>query len=335
MISLLLEKKRKKAQHTVLGIDYDKYSLAAVKLKKQNDKYSLVCCSSEVFSEEAYFEGELIAEYVGGLVANIIKEYKLGYFVKLGFAFDSEIDVEQERIFCDKRALSVIEKEGIHFFIRENFLKKRFPDNYTFVAYDYDDEELAEKQTLLIYYIPNVDKFKQLHTIADKSKKALSVCTLDTLAISNFVNELFLSEISQNSSDSVFMGLYSDKISLYSFSPQGELKTYETLKIFDENITDDNYISESLQFLLRFIDFISLDFNVDNLDSFSQNYNHNVYIYGIKQNFESIFASIKELSQVQCKKLDPFININVGEYGKIEQPYRYVLPVAIAMKEAL
>lgn len=35
MISLLLEKRRKKAQKTVLGIEYDRYSLASVKLDKK------------------------------------------------------------------------------------------------------------------------------------------------------------------------------------------------------------------------------------------------------------------------------------------------------------
>lgn len=56
MISLLLEKRRKQAQKTVLGIEYDKFSLAAVKLNKKGEKYSLVCCDSDFFPPEAYFE---------------------------------------------------------------------------------------------------------------------------------------------------------------------------------------------------------------------------------------------------------------------------------------
>lgn len=90
MISLLLEKKRKQAQKTVLGIEYDKHSLAVVKLDKKGEKYSLVCCDSDIFSAEAYFDGELTTEYVGGVVADIIKENKLWSFVKLGFTSYNE-----------------------------------------------------------------------------------------------------------------------------------------------------------------------------------------------------------------------------------------------------
>ncbi|APA83308.1 type IV pili [Francisella tularensis] len=334
MISLLLEKRRKQAQKTVLGIDYDKHSLAAVKLNKKGDKYSLVCCGSDVFPAEAYFEGELTTEYVGGVVADIIKENKLGRFVKLGFTSYNEIDVAKEQIICDKRALEIIEKEGIHFYIRENFLKKRFPENYVNVAYDYYDE-LEEKGTLNVYYISDSDRVKQFYAIANKTKRALSVCTLDKLAISSFVSELFLSEISQYSSDSIFLGLYSDKISVYSFSPQGELKNYESVKIFDANITSVSYVDEVIQLLLRFMDFMSLDFGANDFDSFDQVQDNNVYIYGIKQDFENIFVSIKELSQKSCKILNPFVNIDIEKYGDIEKPYRYVLPIAIAMREAL
>ncbi|ALB01647.1 type IV pili [Francisella persica ATCC VR-331] len=334
MISLLLEKKRKQAQKTVLGIEYDKHSLAVVKLDKMGEKYSLICCDSYVFPAEAYFEGELTTEYIGGLVADIIKENKLGSFVKLGFTSYNEIEVAKEQIVYDKRTLEVIEKEGIHFYIRENFLKKRFPKNYTDIAYDFY-EELEEKGTLSIYYISDSDRVKQLYAIANKAKRALSVCTLDKLAISSFVSELFLSEISQYSSDSIFLGLYSDKISLHSFTPQGELKNYESVKIFDTNTTKVSYVDEVIQLLLRFMDFMSLDFSTNDFNNFDQVQDNNVYIYGIRQDFESIFTSIKELSQKSCKILDPFINVDIEKYGNIEKPYRYVLPIAIAMREAL
>ncbi|APC91820.1 MULTISPECIES: type IV pili [Francisella] len=334
MISLLLEKRRKQAQKTVLGIEYDKFSLAAVKLNKKGEKYSLVCCDSDFFPPEAYFEDELTTEYVGSVVANIVKENNLGRFVKLGFTSYNEIDVAKEQIVCDKRALEIIEKEGVHFYIRENFLKKRFPENYPDIAYDYYDE-LEEKGTLTMYYISDSYKVKQLYSIANKAKRALSVCTLDTLVISSFVSELFLSEISQYSSDSIFLGLYSDKISVYSFSPQGELKNYESVKIFGTNIIGASYVDEVIQLLLRFMDFMSLDFSGNDFDKFDEVQDNNVYIYGIKQDFESIFVSIKELSQKNCKILNPFINIDIEKNGKIEKPYRYVLPIAIAMREAL
>lgn len=42
---------------TVLSIEYDKHSLAVVKLDKKGEKYSLVCCYSDIFPAEAYFEG--------------------------------------------------------------------------------------------------------------------------------------------------------------------------------------------------------------------------------------------------------------------------------------
>lgn len=203
MISLLLEKRRKKAQKTVLGIEYDRYSLASVKLDKRRDNYALVSCNSHVFAPEAYFEGELTTEYVGNVVAEIIKENKLGRFVKLGFTSYNEIDVTKEEISCDKRALEIIKKEGVFFYINEYFLKKRFPDSYADIAYDYYDQ-LESNGTLVIYYISDNEKIKKLYSISSKAKRALSVCALDKLAISNFVSELFLSEISQYTSDSVF-----------------------------------------------------------------------------------------------------------------------------------
>ena len=334
MISLLLEKRRKKAQKTVLGIEYDRCSLASVKLDKRRDDYTLVSCNSHVFAPEAYFEGELTNEYVGNVVAEIIKENKLGRFIKLGFTSYNEIDVTKEEITCDKRALEIIKKEGVFFYINEYFLKKRFPDSYTDTAYDYYDQ-LESNGTLVIYYISDNEKIKRLYSISSKAKRALSVCVLDKLAISHFVSELFLSEISQYSSDSVFLGLYSDKLSIYSFSPQGELKSYESVKIFDENISDVTYVDEVIQLLLRFMDFMSLELSESSFDSFDEIQDNNVYVYGIKQNFENIFESIKDLSQKNCKILDPFINIDCQKFGDIEQPYRYVLPIAIAMKEAL
>lgn len=122
---------------------------------------------------------------------------------------------------------------------------------------------------------------------------------------------------------------------VYSFSPQGELKNYESVKIFDANITSVSYVDEVIQLLLRFMDFMSLDFGANDFDSFDQIQDNNVYIYGIKQDFENIFVSIKELSQKSCKILNPFVNIDIEKYGDIEKPYRYVLPIAIAMREAL
>ncbi|MDE4982566.1 type IV pili, partial [Francisella tularensis subsp. holarctica] len=76
-----------------------------------------------------------------------------------------EIDVAKEQIICDKRALEIIEKECIHFYIRENFLKKRFLENYVNVADDYYDE-LEEKGTVNVYYISDSDRVKQFYAIA-------------------------------------------------------------------------------------------------------------------------------------------------------------------------
>ncbi|WP_150464993.1 type IV pili [Francisella sp. SYW-2] len=334
MISLLLEKRRKKAQRTVLGVEYDRCSLASVKLDRKGDSYALVSCDSDIFTSEAYFEGELTTEYVGSIIAEIIKRNKLGRFTKLGFASYNEIDVTKEEISCDKRALEIIKKEGVLFYISEYFLKKRFPESYADIAYDYYDQ-LESNGTLIVYYISDNEKMKKLYNIANKAKRALSACVLDKLAISDFVLNLYLSEISKHANDSIFLGLYSDKLSIYSFSPQGELKSYESVKIFDENISDIAYVDEVIQLLLRFMDFMSLDLSESNFDSFDEVQDNNVYVYGIKQNFESIFESIKDLSQKNCKILDPFVNIDSQSFGSIEQPYRYVLSVAIAMKEAL
>ncbi|API86856.1 type IV pili [Francisella uliginis] len=334
MISLLIEKKRRQAQRTVLGIEFDTASLAAVKLDKNSSSYSLVSYYSDIFPPEAYFEDQLTSDYVGGAIAETIAVNKLGRFTKLGFTSYNDIDVIKEEIVCDKKALEVIEKQGAIFYIVEHFLKRKYPDNYMEVAFDYYDD-IDEKGLLTIYYISDVDKINQLRDIAAKAKKPLSVCTLDKLAIASFVKELFLSEISDNKGDNVFLGLYTDKLSICSFSSDGEFKSYETIKIFDTKMSDANYIDEAIQLLLRFMDFMSLDMAGNDFDYFDNAENTNVYIYGLKQNFESIFESIKDLSQKQCQILNPFVNINHSSFDTIDQPYRYVIPVAIAMREAL
>ncbi|AIT08581.1 type IV pili [Candidatus Francisella endociliophora] len=334
MISLLLEKRRKQAQKTVLGIEYDRSSLAAVKLNKSPEGYSLVSCDSDVFPEEAYFEGELTSDYIGTAVSNIIADNKIGRFLKLGFTCYNDIDVTKDEIVCDKKALEVIEKESVFAYLTEHFFKKKYPENYTQIAYDYYDN-IEEKGAITVYHVSDRDKIQQFHNISRKTKKALAVCTLDKLAITSFVEELFLTELAKNPGDSVFLGLYSDKLSIYSFSKDGELRNYESIKIFDPNMADANYVDEVIQLLLRFMDFMSLDFTGDDFDDFGIQENI-VYIYGLKQNFENIFESITELSQKNCQKLDPFVNISHDNYNyDIDQPYRYVLPVAIAMKEAL
>lgn len=334
MISLLLEKKRIQAQKTVLGVEFDTASLAAVKLKKTHDSYSLVSCDSDIFPPEAYFEGQLTSDYVGGVISNIVTNNKLGYFTKLGFTSYNDIDVIKEELICDKKGLETIEKQGVLFYIVEHFLKKKFPETYAQVAFDYEDD-INNKGLLTVYYISDIDKVNQLRNIASKAKKPLSVCTLDKIIITSFVNDLFLSEISNNSGDIVLLGLYADKLSICSFSPKGDFRNYEVIKIFDTKMSDVSYIDEVIQLLLRFMDFMSLDISGNDFDYFDEADNAKVYIYGLKQNFESIFESIRDLSQKQCEVLNPFININHDNFGEIEQPYRYVVPVAIAMREAL
>ncbi|MED7788935.1 type IV pili [Francisella sp. 19X1-34] len=334
MISFLLERMRIKKQETVLGVEFDTASLSAVKLDKASNGYSLVNYYSDTFPPEAYFEGHLTSDCVGNIIAEIIAVNKLGRFTKLGFTSYNDIDVVREEIICDKKALEIIEKQGVIFYIVEHFLKKKYPDDYMEVAFDYYDD-ISEKGILTVYYISDIDKINQLRDIAARAKKALSVCTLDKLSIVNFVNELFLSEISKNKTDSVFLGLYTDKLSICSFSSSGELKSYETVKIYNTEISDINYTDEAIQLLLRFIDFMSLDMSDHDFDSFENLEDTHVYVYGLKQNFESIFESIRELSQKQCEILNPFINIHHDSFDMIDQPYRYVIPVAIAMREAL
>ncbi|MDE5012639.1 type IV pili, partial [Francisella tularensis subsp. holarctica] len=81
-------------------------------------------------------------------------------------------------IICYKSALEIIDKECIHFYIRENFIKKRFLENYVNVAYDYY-VELEEKGTLNVYYISDSERFKQFYAIANKTKRAITVSTLE------------------------------------------------------------------------------------------------------------------------------------------------------------
>jgi len=335
MISLWLEKRRKKAQNTVLGVEYDHASLAAVKLNKTGENCSLVSCDSQIFSSEAYFEGNLTTDYIGNILSNIIAENKLSRFTKLGFTSYKDIDVSKEEIICDKKSLELISKEGTSFYLREQFFKKKYPNDYANIAFDYYDES-QDKGVITVYYINETKSLEKLYAIASKTKKALAVCTLDKQALTNFAKELYLSELSKSAKDSIFLGLYVDKLCIYGFTPKGELKNYESVKIFDSKIDDTSYIDEAIQLLLRFMDFMSLDFSEDSdFDNFSDQENV-VYIYGIKDGLESIVESIKEFSMKDCRILDPFINIDCEQFDeKIKQPYRFVMPIAIALREAL
>jgi hypothetical protein len=339
MISLLLEKKRKKTQKTVLGIEYGATSLAAVQLAKNGDDYSLVSCDSDIFTEEAYFEGELTVDYLSDTVSRIIKQNKLGHFSKLGFTSYRDIDVIKDEIICDKRVLSQIEEEGIENYIVEVFLKKKFPDDYEEIGFNFYDMS-EEDGVIAVYYTSDPKYFTKAKSIAQETKKALSVYSLNEFSFYDFVNELFLSEVSKNKSDSVFLGLYAEKLCICSFSPKGKLNAYEAVKIFNKKITTDSYVDEVIQLLLRFIDFMSLDFsNMDPDEDFSESLleqNNKVYIYGLKDNFNEIFESIKDLSMKDCEILNPFINIKVSDgFGQITDPHKYVMPVSIAMMEAV
>ena len=335
MISLWLEKRRKKAQSTVLGVEYDFASLVTVKLNKTKESYSLVSCDSQIFLPEAYFEGNLTTDYIGGVLATIISDNKLSRSTKLGFTSYKDIDVSKEEIVCDKKSLEIIAKEGTSFYLREQFFKKKYPSDYVSIAFDYYDES-QDKGVITVYYINETKSLEKLYTVASRTKRALAVCTLDKQALTNFAQELYLSELSKSVKDSIFLGLYADKLCIYSFTPKGELKNYESVKIFDSKINDTNYIDEAIQLLLRFMDFMSLDFSEDNdFDNFSDQENV-VYVYGLKVGFEKILESIKDLSMKDCRILDPFINIDCEEFGdKVKQPYRYVMPIAIALREAL
>ena len=116
----MVRKKRKMAQNTVLGVEYDFSSLAAVKLDKKAESYSLVACSSEIFPPEAYFEDLLTLDYIGSTVANIIADNKFSRFTKLGFISYKDINVSKEEIVCDKKALEMIAKESTSFYLREH-----------------------------------------------------------------------------------------------------------------------------------------------------------------------------------------------------------------------
>ncbi len=122
MISLLLEKKRIQAQKTVLGVEFDTASLAAVKLNKNSSGYSLVSYYSDIFPPEAYFEEQLSSDYVGGVIAETVDVNKLGRFTKLGFTSYNDIDVIKEEVICDKKILEIIEKQGVLNDIVEHFL---------------------------------------------------------------------------------------------------------------------------------------------------------------------------------------------------------------------
>jgi hypothetical protein len=339
MISLLLEKKRKKNQKTVLGVEYGTTSLAAVQLDKNGDDYSLVSCDSEVFAEEAYFEGELTVDYLSDTLSRIIKQNKLGHFTKLGFTSYRDIDVIKDEIVCDKRVLSQIEEEGMEHYIVQVFLKKKFPEGYEEIGFNFYDMS-EEDGVIAVYYTSDPKYFTKAKSIAQETKKALSVYSLNEFAFYNFVNELFLTEISKNKSDSVFLGLYAEKLCICSFSNKGKLKAYEAVKIYNKKLTTDQYVDDVIQLLLRFIDFMSLDFsNIDPDVDFSESLfeqNNKVYIYGLKDNFNEIFESIKDLSMKDCEVLNPFVNIKISDdFDEITDAHKYVMPISIAMMEAI
>ena len=210
----------------------------------------------------------LTTEYVGNILANIVADNKFSRFTKLGFTSYKDIDVSKEEIVCDKKSLEVITKEGVSFYLREYFFKRKYPSDYASIAFDYYDE-LQDKGVITVYYITETKSLEKLQTIALKTKRALAVCTLDKQALTDFAQKLYLSELSASVKDSIFLGLYTDKLCIYSFTPNGELKSYEAVKIFDSKINNINYIDESIQLLLRFMDFMSLDFSeYSDFDSF-------------------------------------------------------------------
>ena len=344
MISLWLEKRRKQAQKTVLGVELDNSSLVSVKLKKNPKGLSLVSCDSHLFHEEAYHKNSnhqsfdskssICTDYLGGAIAGIIKSNNLSRFTKLGFTLYRDIDVLKAEIKCDRRILNIITENGVDYYIREYFLKNKYSETYLDINFYYEDNSQT-KGYITVYYTISGEKIKNMQVIAKKAKKDLAVCTLDDFAICEFINKLYLSEISSSSVNSIFVGLYSDKIFIYSFSSLGNLDNSESIKIFDNGISDIDYAKEATQLLLRFINFMSLDFLSDNFDERCID-KVNIYLYGLKDNFEKIFDLVKQSSAMNCQILDPFKNISMDKYtSSIKQPYRFVIATAIAMREAL
>ncbi len=107
-----------------------------------------------MFRPEESFEGTLMTEQIGNVLANIITDNKLSLFTKLVFTSYKNIDVSKEKIVCDKKALEMIEKEGTLFYLREHFFKIKCTNDYTNIAFDYYDES-QEKGVITIYYINN------------------------------------------------------------------------------------------------------------------------------------------------------------------------------------
>lgn len=334
MISLWLERLRKKAKKTVLGVEYDLASVSLVKLKKhENNEYELIAYETNDFSEEAYVDGNVSTEYLATYITDLIKFNKLKN-IKLGFLVYKDNMVNHEDIFCDKKALEIVAETDISGYIQEHFLKKKYPETYKKIFFTYFDNIVSDSK-IEVYYIPEILYTDKINAISKTSKKTLAVCDIDTFAISRFVQEIYIEEISKNKKESILLDLYNDKICLYCFSPEGELIDYELVQIFDLKINDTSYVDEVVQLLLRFVDFLALDVEDESFESTFNNQDKKVYIFGLKKGLSSIFESIKSLVELDCKLLDPFLFVKKDSQNEIKDSYKYVMATAIAMREEL
>ncbi|MFC4891459.1 type IV pili [Pseudofrancisella aestuarii] len=334
MISLWLERLRKKAKKTVLGVEYDMATVSSVKLKKnENNEYELIAYETNDFPGEAYVDGNVSSVYIATHITDLIKFNKLKN-TKLGFLVYKDNMVNCEDIFCDKKALEIISETSVSDYIQDYFLKKKYPETCSKIYFTYFDHVISESK-IEVYYIPEISYMEKVNAISKAAKKTLAVCDIDTFAISRFVQELYFEEISKNKKESIFLDLYSDKICLYCFSSKGELIDYQLVQIFDLKINDTNYVDEVVQLLLRFIDFLALDVQGESFESTFNNQDKKVYIFGLKKGLNSIFESIKSLVELDCELLDPFLFVKKNSQNEIKDSYKYVMATAIAMREEL
>jgi len=327
MISYFLEKRRQKKKSTIIGVEFDTKSISLVKVIKSFSGYSLDSYHTEVFTEDAFVDNDINPVFLSKIIKSFIVKNKLSKKAKLGFMAYTDIDFYKESYKCDKKSIMFISESGLSEFIREFFLKKKFPNNYKKIPFTYVNN-IKEDNSFEIYFMQNSKYIDKIQSIGKYANKDVVSCEPDTYSVIRFVESIF-----NNENKSVLLGLYADKICFYSFSKEGKLEKHEVIKLFDHSNSAANYIDEVLLDLDRFVEMMSLD----SMSSLGEDVNPpTIYLYGLKLDFDDIAQNIIKLYGDNCIIIDPFENIDTKSCDdNINEKYKYLGSLSLALREEL
>ena len=323
---------------TVIGVEYDDITVVAIKLKKKSEShFSIENHACELIPSVNTKKDTESSEHINSdnSLINALKmlfsKAKFNKRTPLAFVAYLYKDVQKYEISCTNKDQKDIDKHGIKKFITAAFMMKKYPNTYKDILFEIDDD-LANESEISVMCIEDSKFIPNKLRIAKALKRKLAVCDLDRYAIDRFVKKFLLDVVNKNTYGTIFLGLYSNKIQIFLFSKEGEIKTSELIEV-DNNVLNDNlYVDEVLQFLLRFIDFMSLDFYDDKF-SFDEEtgleHNPKVYIYGLKSSIEDIKDAISSQSGLDCSLIDPLQYV-IGNNG-IKHPHRYLIPISLAI----